>query len=68
MKFHIDVKIIKIMYFLVSLGFVSKTDNWSSIDDNIAGVNQPLHELKKNKIICHFRFINLDISLITDKW
>ena len=39
--------------FLVSFGYDVKGDDWSSVNDDIAVVNEPLHELKKNKIVCH---------------
>ena len=54
MNFQSDIIIIEIYSFLVSFGYDVKGDDWSSVNDDIAVVNEPLHELKKNKIVCHF--------------
>ena len=53
MNFQSDIIIIEIYSFLVSFGYDVKGDDWSSVNDDIAVVNEPLHGLKKNKIVCH---------------
>ena len=49
--------------FSVLFGYDVKDDNWSSVNDDIAAVNEPPHELKKNKIVCHLNM--LELSIIT---
>ena len=54
-NFQSDIIIIKINSFSFFC-YVVKGDNWSSVHDDITVVNEPLHKLKKNKIVCHIIF------------